>query len=158
MLFGPSPNANASKKSSATGPRCRDCAVSLTYHRTSDRLECHYCGYGQRVPEVCPKCKTWYEPDRANLPRDFELDPGAQLDRGPRCPNCRNTGYRGRTGLYELLVTNDAISELIIARAPSHQIIAAGRPSGLRLLREDGWVKTRLGSTTPDEVVLCTAH
>lgn len=38
--------------------RCRDCAVSLTYHRTSDRLECHYCGFGQRVPEVCPACKT----------------------------------------------------------------------------------------------------
>jgi general secretion pathway protein E/type IV pilus assembly protein PilB len=110
------------------------------------------------VRRVCPKCKVWYQPDRANLPHDFELAPDAQLARGTGCPNCRNTGYRGRTGLYELLVTNNAISELIIARAPSHQIIAAGRPSGLRLLREDGWLKTRDGFTTPDEVVLCTAH
>jgi primosomal protein N' (replication factor Y) len=38
--------------------RCRDCAVSLTYHRASDRLECHYCGFGQRVPDVCPSCKA----------------------------------------------------------------------------------------------------
>jgi type II secretory ATPase GspE/PulE/Tfp pilus assembly ATPase PilB-like protein len=110
------------------------------------------------VRRVCPKCKVWYQPDHANLPHDFELAPDAQLARGTGCPNCRNTGYRGRTGLYELLVTNNAIAELIIARAPSHQIVAAGRPSGLRLLREDGWLKTRDGFTTPDEVVLCTAH
>lgn len=109
------------------------------------------------VRRVCSKCKEWYLPDPANLPRDFALDPTAKLARGTGCPHCRNTGYRGRTGLYELLVTTDAIAELIIARAPSHQIIAAGRP-GLRLLREDGWIKTREGSTTPDEVVLCTAH
>jgi len=109
------------------------------------------------VRRVCSKCKEWYLPDPANLPRDFALDPAAKLARGTGCPHCRNTGYRGRTGLYELLVTTDAIAELIIARAPSHQIIAAGRP-GLRLLREDGWIKTREGSTTPDEVVLCTAH
>ncbi len=110
------------------------------------------------VRRVCPKCKVWYQPDHANLPHDFELGPEAKLARGTGCPNCRNTGYRGRTGLYELLVTNNAIAELIIARAPSHQIVAAGRPSGLRLLREDGWLKTRDGFTTPDEVVLCTAH
>ena len=110
------------------------------------------------VRRVCPKCKVWYQPDHANLPHDFELGPEAKLARGTGCPNCRNTGYRGRTGLYELLVTNNAIAELIIARAPSHQIVAAGRPSGLRLLREDGWLKTREGFTTPDEVVLCTAH
>jgi type II secretion system protein E len=109
------------------------------------------------VRRVCPKCREMYVPDRANIPKDLLLDPGAQLARGTGCPNCRNTGYRGRTGLYELLTTNDTIAELIIARAPSHQIIAAGRPSGLRLLREDGWIKTRLGITTPDEVALCTA-
>lgn len=109
------------------------------------------------VRRVCPKCRELYVPDRANIPRDLLLDPGAQLARGTGCPNCRNTGYRGRTGLYELLTTNDAIAELIIARAPAHQIIAAARSTGLRLLREDGWVKTRLGVTTPDEVALCTA-
>ncbi len=109
------------------------------------------------VRRVCPKCRELYVPDRANIPKDLLLDPGAQLARGTGCPNCRNTGYRGRTGLYELLTTNDAIAELIIARAPAHQIIAAGRPAGLRLLREDGWIKTRLGVTTPDEVALCTA-
>jgi len=109
------------------------------------------------VRRICPKCRQWAVPDAANLPKDLVLEPGAQLARGAGCPNCRNTGYRGRSGLYELLVTSDAIAELIIDRAPSHRIIHAGRANGLRLLREDGWVKVRQGVTTPDEVVLCTA-
>ena len=109
------------------------------------------------VRRICPKCKTDYEPDRAHLPRDLELAPGDKLWRGTGCPNCRNTGYRGRSGLYELMVMSDAISEKIIERAPSYQIVAVAKQGGLRLLREDGWDKVRRGLTTPDEVVLCTA-
>ncbi|NBR86070.1 MAG: type II/IV secretion system protein [Proteobacteria bacterium] len=109
------------------------------------------------VRRICPKCKTDYEPDRAHLPHDLVLAPGDKLWRGTGCPNCRNTGYRGRSGLYELMVMSDAISEKIIERAPSYQIVAVAKQGGLRLLREDGWDKVRRGLTTPDEVVLCTA-
>ena len=109
------------------------------------------------VRRVCPKCREDYVPEPADIPRDLKLEPGATLARGRGCPYCRNTGYRGRTGLYELMAMNDVIAEKIIERAPVPQIIAAGRPSGLRLLREDGWIKVRAGQTTPDEVVLCTA-
>ena len=109
------------------------------------------------VRRICSKCKTDYEPDRAHLPRDLELAPGDKLWRGTGCPNCRNTGYRGRSGLYELMEMSDAISEKIIERAPSQQIVAVAKQGGLRLLREDGWDKVRQGITTPDEVVLCTA-
>ena len=109
------------------------------------------------VRRVCPKCKEFHKPDPATLPRDLILEPGTMLARGTGCPNCRGTGFRGRTGLYELMVMNDVIAEKIIERAPSPQIVAAARSSGLRLLREDGWVKVRAGETTPDEVVLCTA-
>ena len=109
------------------------------------------------VRRICPKCKADYEPDRALLPRDLELAPGDKLWRGTGCPNCRNTGYRGRSGLYELMVMSDAISEKIIERAPSQQIVTVAKQSGLRLLREDGWDKVRSGVTTPDEVLLCTA-
>ena len=109
------------------------------------------------VRRICSKCKTDYEPDRAHLPRDLELAPGDKLWRGTGCPNCRNTGYRGRSGLYELMVMSDAISEKIIERAPSQQIVAVAKQGGLRLLREDGWDKVRSGVTTPDEVLLCTA-
>ena len=109
------------------------------------------------VRRVCPKCREEYEPEPGTLPRDLVLAPGERLVRGTGCPHCRNTGYRGRSGLYELLVMNEVIAERIIERAPSPQIVAAGRSSGLRLLREDGWIKVRAGVTTPDEVVLCTA-
>ncbi|MBI5799201.1 MAG: Flp pilus assembly complex ATPase component TadA [Verrucomicrobia bacterium] len=109
------------------------------------------------VRRICSKCKTDYEPDRAHLPRDLVLAPGDKLWRGTGCPNCRNTGYRGRSGLYELMVMSDAIAEKIIERAPSPQIVAVAKQGGLRLLREDGWDKVRQGVTTPDEVVLCTA-
>jgi len=109
------------------------------------------------VRRVCPKCREEYEPEPGTLPRDLILAPGERLARGTGCPHCRNTGYRGRSGLYELLVMNEVIAEKIIERAPSPQIVAAGRSSGLRLLREDGWIKVRAGVTTPDEVVLCTA-
>ena len=109
------------------------------------------------VRRVCPKCKEMYVPETKDVPRDLILDPGEKLARGTGCPNCRNTGYRGRTGLYELMVMTQAISEKIMERAPSPEIVKAARPSGLRLLREDGWLKVRAGFTTPDEVVLCTA-
>ncbi|MBM3901474.1 MAG: type II/IV secretion system protein [Verrucomicrobia bacterium] len=109
------------------------------------------------VRRVCPKCREDYEPEPGTLPRDLVLAPSERLARGTGCPHCRNTGYRGRSGLYELLVMNEVIAERIIERAPSPQIVAAGRSSGLRLLREDGWIKVRAGVTTPDEVVLCTA-
>ena len=109
------------------------------------------------VRRVCPKCREEYVPEPGTLPRDLILAPGERLVRGTGCPHCRNTGYRGRSGLYELLVMNEVIAEKIIERAPSPQIVAAGRSSGLRLLREDGWIKVRAGVTTPDEVVLCTA-
>ena len=109
------------------------------------------------VRRICPKCKTEYEPDRAKLPRDFQLGPEEKLFHGAGCAHCRNTGFRGRNGLYELMVLNDEIAHKIMERASSPQIVAVARQNGLRLLREDGWIKVRQGITTPDEVVMCTA-
>ena len=63
-----------------------------------------------------------------------------------------HTGYRGRLGIFELLVINEEIRELIVQRAGAGSIMAAGRKNGLVLLREDGWNKVRLGITTPAEV------
>jgi len=109
------------------------------------------------VRKICSKCKTECEPERAKLPRDLKLNAGDKLFQGQGCPNCRNTGFRGRSGLYELMVMTDAIAEKVMQRAAVPDIIAVARESGLRLLREDGWQKVRDGITTPDEVVMCTA-
>lgn len=109
------------------------------------------------VRKICSGCKTAIQPDPDSLPPDFALQPGETISQGTGCPACRNTGFRGRSGLYELLAMNDAVAEKIMHQAPSTELVKAGRANGLRLLREDGWVKVRNGITTPGEVIKCTA-
>jgi len=109
---------------------------------------------GQRlVRTICPDCKESYKPDPELLPRDLVLEKGQVLYRGKGCRKCRGTGYYGRQGLFELMVANDAIREKAMARSQTSEIIAAAKAGGLRLLREDGWIKVRAGITTPDEVI-----
>lgn len=110
------------------------------------------------VRKICPDCKESYDPDFSKLPKDLSLEPGAKLYRGVGCQKCRNSGYRGRAGIYELMTMNDQIRAKIMSSAPISEIVEAGRPSGLRLLREDGWIKVKKGMTTPSEVLRCTAH
>jgi general secretion pathway protein E/type IV pilus assembly protein PilB len=109
------------------------------------------------VRKICPKCKVESRPDRAQLPGDFELASDAVLWRGEGCPHCRNTGFRSRSGLFELMTMNDGIAEKVMQRVASLEILHAARQSGMRLLREDGWNKVRQGITTPEEVLTCTA-
>jgi type II secretion system protein E len=109
------------------------------------------------VRKSCPKCTAPYVPDPAEVPPDFKLEPNTQLVRSEGCERCRKTGYRGRMGLFELITIDDQISQKIMDRAPSPKIVAAARSSGLRLLREDGWIKVRQGLTTISEVIKCTA-
>jgi len=108
------------------------------------------------VRTICPECKEPYQPDPAQLPRDFHYQPGETLWRGRGCRKCRGTGYYGRTGLFELMVTTDRIREHIMNRAPVGKILATAKAEGLRLLREDGWLKVRQGITTPEEVIRAT--
>ena len=88
---------------------------------------------------------------------DFQLDEDTTLYRGEGCEHCRKTGYRGRSGIYELMTMNEELAEQIIERAPAHKLVATARNDGMRLLREDGWHKVRRGMTTVDEVLSTTA-
>jgi general secretion pathway protein E/type IV pilus assembly protein PilB len=108
------------------------------------------------VRTICPDCKEAYEPDREQLPADFQLDPGAVLYRGAGCRKCRGTGYYGRSGIFELMMADDAVRERIMARAQVTEMVAAAKKAGMRLLREDGWMKVRAGVTTPAEVIRST--
>jgi len=107
------------------------------------------------VRKVCPKCKEEYTPEK--LPKDFPREASDKFYRGVGCQWCRNTGYRGRSGVYELMAMNDEISAKVMERAPSPEVIATSRKSGTRFLREDGWLKVKRGVTTIDEVLMCTA-
>jgi len=108
------------------------------------------------VRTICKECKEVYQPDHQQLPADLKLPPGQALYRGVGCRRCRQTGYRGRTGLFELMVVDDAVRERIMSRRPANEIVSAARAGGLRLLREDGWQKVRDGITTPEEVMRST--
>jgi len=109
------------------------------------------------VRTVCESCKTEYVIDAAEtLPKDFGYKAGEKLYRGKGCRECLSTGYRGRSGLFELLAMNDEVREMIVARKSASQILPAARRAGLRLLREYGWDLVRAGRTTPEEVVRAT--
>lgn len=109
------------------------------------------------VRRICSKCKEPFTPPLNTLPKDLNAKSGDVFYRGAGCESCRNTGFRGRSGIYELMLMKDEIADLIIRRAPVYEIVQVAQRNGLRLLREDGWLKVRKGATTPDEVVKCTA-
>jgi general secretion pathway protein E/type IV pilus assembly protein PilB len=108
------------------------------------------------VRTICKHCREEYLPDPKQLPKDFEYEKGMKLWRGKGCRECRRTGYAGRRAVFELLVMDDELRELIVKRASAAAMLPAARKNGLRLLREDGWRLVRKGITTPEEVVSAT--
>jgi general secretion pathway protein E/type IV pilus assembly protein PilB len=106
------------------------------------------------VRRVCPHCVQRVHPAASELPPGFGELPAGGIPKAVGCRECRNTGYRGRVGIYELLTSGDATRELIMERASSGRIAEAARKSGdLSLLRDDGFTKVRAGLTTLDEAL-----
>ena len=106
---------------------------------------------------ICKYCKEEYVPENlTRLPPDFEYKKGQKLFRGRGCKECRNTGFAGRRALYELLVMNDKLREMVLKQASASQLEQTARQHGLVLMREEGWRLARLGYTTPDEVLRVT--
>ena len=81
----------------------------------------------------------------------------ATFMKGRGCSNCRQTGYRGRKGIFEMLRMTATIRELTFAQAPTQELRRKARATGMRTLLEDGLIKTLKGITTLDEV-LSTCH
>jgi type II secretory ATPase GspE/PulE/Tfp pilus assembly ATPase PilB-like protein len=104
------------------------------------------------VRQICTKCKEPYDPP-AKLLQELELPPGTQFFRGKGCDRCRNTGYKGRIGIFEVLKMNDRIRELVVTRPPTSAIRALAREFGMRTLWEDGIAKVVAGTTTIEEVM-----
>jgi general secretion pathway protein E/type IV pilus assembly protein PilB len=115
----------------------------------------------QRLVRVlCRQCKEAYVPQESDLPTDFPSDKlkeaGGKLYRARGCRACRNIGYSGRVGLYELLVTTNKIRQLAHDRASTWAISQAAVEDGMITLRKDGWRKVLAGRTTIDEVAQVT--
>ncbi len=114
------------------------------------------------VRTICADCKTEWKIEAKEIPDDF---PGRDvlnnthptLWRGAGCKSCRNTGFRGRTGIHELMVNNDAMKEMVMQRVNAQIIRKSALMNGMITLRADGWRKVLKGSTTIDEVARVTA-
>ncbi|HET6880913.1 MAG TPA: type II secretion system ATPase GspE [Pirellulales bacterium] len=112
------------------------------------------------VRRLCSECKQPYEPKPEDVPPDFPLGEmlksGQPLYRAGGCRACRHVGYRGRMGIYELLVTTETVRQLAHDRESSWKLKHAAVNEGMRTLRQDGWKKVLTGRTTVEEVVRVT--
>ena len=110
--------------------------------------------FAQRlVRTICPYCKENYQPPKEAL-KAVGLDGAgdANFQRGKGCNQCMNTGYKGRTGVFEVLINDEMIQRMILERRPAQEITWEAKKSGrLRTLQEDAASKVLLGITTLEE-------
>ncbi len=107
------------------------------------------------VRVVCQKCKQPYSPSEATLQSagiTSEMMTRANFTRGKGCGNCQGSGFRGRLGLYELMLMSTKVRELTFKEAPTEQIRRAAQSEGMRTLYWDGIEKVLKGLTTLDEI------
>ncbi len=108
------------------------------------------------VRTICPKCREQYMPTEEQLmelsllPEDVK---GRKFTRGKGCDHCNGSGYKGRMALYEIMVMDDELRELIMKHASTSVIRSEARKRGMRSLRESGLRAIYEGQTTIDEVV-----
>jgi len=111
---------------------------------------------GQRlVRMICSNCKEPYQPTDSEL-ADFGTNSketaGVTFYKGTGCEECAHSGYKGRIGIFELLSINEKIRDLILDKATSDEIHDCAVESGMKTMRQDGWLKILLGITTFEEV------
>jgi type II secretion system protein E len=112
----------------------------------------------QRLVRRLCSCRREVKPATADLPDDFPFE---ILDKGPiyepvGCRECRDVGYRGRLGIYELLVTTDDLRQMAHDRMSTWEIKKAAIGAGMKTLRDDGWRKVSQGVTSVEEVLRIT--
>jgi type IV pilus assembly protein PilB len=111
-------------------------------------------GFAQRlVRTVCPSCKAPYNPPVEAL-KFWGLDKmkNANFQKGQGCFNCMHTGYKGRSGVYEVLIIDDLVKDLILQRASAHEIARAAVETGdYSTLKENAAEKVIQGITSLEE-------
>jgi len=114
------------------------------------------------VRVICSKCKEKIavtDTTRGLLKgftAEAEVKEAKYIYRGKGCRSCNSTGYMGRTGIYEIMLLNEAIKKLIMEKVSSDVIKEQAVKMGMRTLRQDGWAKIMAGITTPEEVMRVT--
>jgi general secretion pathway protein E len=111
------------------------------------------------VRVICETCKVEYTPDEESL-RNIGLTPemlqGKKLYRGKGCPECLNTGYRGRTGIFELMLFDESLQTLVLKTSDANTIKQKAIEQGMVTLRQNGAQKVLGGITTIEEVFRVT--
>jgi type II secretory ATPase GspE/PulE/Tfp pilus assembly ATPase PilB-like protein len=105
--------------------------------------------------KICSDCREAYTPSDTIL-QSVGLPPGTTLHRGKGCATCKGTGFKGRTGVFELLIMNDKIKELVVNRASAEVIQKQAMADGMTLMRDDAMRKVILGLTTVEEALSVT--
>ncbi len=105
------------------------------------------------VRRICQECKEAYSPQSEELQMIGLSDKDSiKVFKGKGCLACRNTGYKGRIGIYELLLMDADISELVLNQEPGYKIREQARKNGMTTLLEDGIIKIERGDTTISEI------
>jgi general secretion pathway protein E len=111
------------------------------------------------VRTVCNECKAAYTPDKESL-QNIGITPevfaGKKIYRGKGCQSCLNTGYRGRTGIFEMMILDDPTKNLILKTSDSNSIKHKAVENGMITLRQDGAMKVLNGLTTEEEILRVT--
>ena len=114
------------------------------------------CVMGQRLlRKICEECKEAYMPPSAVL-EGIGVHESVPLYRGRGCPVCRNSGYKGRTGVFEVLVMDDEVRELVVDKVSTEVIKKKAMENSMREMREDAIKKALLGVTTLEEALNTT--
>ena len=127
--------------------------------RFSSRPRSKRCMAQRLIRTICKHCKTEQKVDQEYLRKiGFPADEisTAKFWQGVGCEECRQLGYQGRKGIYELLAVTESIRPLIMNRANATTIAQAAIENGMRTLRTDGWNKVKAGETTIEEVLRVT--
>lgn len=103
---------------------------------------------------ICPACKETYRAQERII-KEFGLTKGISY-RGRGCAKCRDTGYKGRTGIFEVLIPDEGVKELIVNRASSDKIRKQAVASKMKTLYEHGISKVKAGITSVEEVLRLT--
>ena len=110
---------------------------------------------------VCRNCCDMYQPESHYIREIFggqslAVDSNLMIPRAVGCSECRGRGYKGRIGIFEVILMSEELREMTLHRASTSQLRRAAMRLGLKTLREDGWRKVAAGYTTVDEIVRLT--
>jgi type II secretory ATPase GspE/PulE/Tfp pilus assembly ATPase PilB-like protein len=108
------------------------------------------------VRRVCPSCAVETQPPEVTIPETGETRRLRKALKAQGCGRCAENGYKGRVGLYELVVLNDVMRRMIVKGGTAQDLVAQARKTGFKTMFEDGLDKVEQGLTTVEEVMRVT--